>query len=119
MFAHFNIDQIWSAYSLYAKKENIKKSQEDLLQNFSCVTLKVQTINLFSLKPYFEQVCLVQYAHYLVSILSTYFPQKCKNILGGPFFKLEVQDRKCPNYHKFSIQTKFGQRTLIMPAKKI
>ncbi len=37
--AHYNIDQIWSAYPLQDCKENIKRSQEDLFLNLSYGTL--------------------------------------------------------------------------------
>ncbi len=47
MFAHFNNDQIWSAYPPHANKENIKKSQEDLSLNLSYGTLKAQFITNF------------------------------------------------------------------------
>ncbi len=47
-FAPFNTEQIWSAYTPDAGKDNIKKTQEDLSLNLSYGTLNVQTINTFS-----------------------------------------------------------------------
>ncbi len=107
MFAHFNRNQIWSAYPPLACKDNIKKSHEDLFSNLSYGTLNVQTITNFHKIHYLKRFALLNKDQ----IWSAYPPQatkeNIKKISRGNLFQFELWDLRGPNYHKYSLKPLF------------
>ncbi len=97
-FAPFYKDQIWLAYPPQAGKEDVNKSQEDLLFKFELWDLRCPNYHKSSLKK-FEMVLQFQYR----PNSSAYPPQGSKeNIKKSQedLFKFEVWDLRGTNYQQ-------------------